>query len=171
MKTTLLTLVSLAAALDALLMFVMPPWFKFGDLMDVQSGIIIHGCNALGVMKSGVALAVRTKYPAAYAAYRRTWTERGLSLGEVITVTVAPGLYVCNAVTQDNYGREPGRRNVSYKAIETCFTEIARVAYAQGLPVHYPLIGAGTGGGDWAVIKDIIEEQLGSINHTLWIKD
>jgi len=30
-----------------------------GNLLDVTSGIIVHGCNAKSVMGSGVALAVK----------------------------------------------------------------------------------------------------------------
>ncbi len=34
-----------------------------GDIRCVSSGIIVHGCNAQGVMGSGVALALRTTWP------------------------------------------------------------------------------------------------------------
>lgn len=42
---------------------------KQGDLLAVNTGCIIHGCNAQGVMGAGVALAFKNKYPAAYTRY------------------------------------------------------------------------------------------------------
>jgi O-acetyl-ADP-ribose deacetylase (regulator of RNase III) len=32
---------------------------KFGDILDAQYGIIVHGCNAQGVMGSGTALHIK----------------------------------------------------------------------------------------------------------------
>ena len=33
--------------------------YKKGDLLSVTKGIIAHGCNAQGVMGSGVALQIK----------------------------------------------------------------------------------------------------------------
>jgi hypothetical protein len=43
--------------------------YKQGDLLDCIEKVIVHGCNAQGVMGSGVALAIRKKYPDAARAY------------------------------------------------------------------------------------------------------
>ena len=41
-----------------------------GDLFgSVEHGLIVHGCNALGVMGSGFAKLVRDKCSVAYQAY------------------------------------------------------------------------------------------------------
>lgn len=37
--------------------------YRKGNLLDITSGVIVHGCNMRGVMGSGVALAIRNKYP------------------------------------------------------------------------------------------------------------
>ena len=39
------------------------------DLLNSPDRIIVHGCNAQGVMGAGVAKAIRTKYPEAYSNY------------------------------------------------------------------------------------------------------
>ena len=148
---------------------------KFGNMLNVEHGILVHGCNAQGVMGSGIALAVKTKYPAAFDAYRAACAslkpeER---LGKSVFVNVSDYIYVANCITQFDFGKD-GRKYVNYQAIQQCFTDVAAKAKKDHLDVHYPLIGAGLGGGDWAVISNIIDavfakHENSHLNHTLWI--
>lgn len=137
-----------------------------GDLLSVTEGIIVHGCNAQGVMGSGVALAVRQKYPKAYERYKEE-TQRGfLGLGDVQLVEVKQNLCIANAITQEFYGREK-KLYISYEAIRECFTTVFEVA--RGTKVSYvsiPKIGAGLGGGDWEVILGIIKESASKQGYT-----
>ena len=143
---------------------------RVGDLFSVTKGHIVHGCNAHGVMGSGVALAVKTLYPGAYADYRSTYEKHGLRLGRAYPWEENKDLIIWNAITQEHFGS--GRRFVSYDAIETCFAEIDRVARELQLEVdphiHIPLIGADRGGGSWKIISTIIEETV-SVPVTLWM--
>ena len=143
-----------------------------GDLMSVERGIVVHGCNAQGVMGSGVAKAVRERYPEAYETYRAAYEQNGnrLELGSVVwhRVSVDPPLAIANAITQKHYGRDPNVRYVDYEAVASCFRTIGEVARRHRLPVHYPQIGAGLGNGDWPTIAAIIERELAGVEHTLW---
>lgn len=148
-----------------------------GNLLAVREGIIVHGCNAQGVMGSGVAAAVRETYPGAYDAYRAAYDQtrqaggKSLQLGRVVWYTVSkepPKLAIANAITQEFFGSTPGHRYVSYDAVRDAFRRIAAVAREHQLPVHYPLIGAGLAQGDWSVIADIIDTELEGIEHTVW---
>ena len=152
---------------------------KIGNLLDVTSGHIVHGCNAQGVMGSGVALAVKKTYPSVYQEYRTQFEEYGLRLGDAQPVLIGPELVVWNAVTQNLYGKS-GERFVSYDAVEECFRFIDNQITAWDLfksgpddiwpekHIHIPLIGAGLGGGNWEIIREIIEQ---TVTHptTLWI--
>lgn len=142
-----------------------------GDLLHVKRGILVHGCNAQGMMGSGVAKAVRDTYPEAYAAYRRAYAEGRLTLGTVIWARIPQKepLAIANAITQEFYGRDPSRRYVDYDAVRQAFTRIGEVARTHHLPVHYPKIGAGLGNGDWSVISQIIDDTLAGVEHTLWV--
>ncbi len=147
-----------------------------GNLLSVTEGIIVHGCNAQGVMGSGVAAAVREQYPGAYEAYRALYEKakqaglKDLPLGRIawFRVSESPKLAIANAITQRFYGRDSSVRYVSYEAIEEAFGRIAKVAREHDLQVHYPLIGAGLANGDWNTIADIIDRQLAGVRHTLW---
>ena len=131
--------------------------YRKGDLFSVTEGIIAHGCNAQGVMGSGVARIVRDNYPAAYKFYLHIHSIQGLELGEVLDVQVSQDLYIANMITQEFYGRT--KREVSYDTIDECFANLM-TRNMRGLTINIPKIGAGLGGGDWNVIEAIIKSNL-----------
>lgn len=142
-----------------------------GNLLHATSGIIVHGCNAQGVMGSGVAKDMKETYPEAFLAYRKAYEEKGLRVGDIIWVKVKndPLLMVANAITQEFYGRDTNRVYVSYPAIEEAFNAIGVAARKYSLDVHYPKIGAGLANGDWSIIEAIIQKSLHGVNHSLWV--
>ncbi len=152
---------------------------KTGNLMHVTSGHIVHGCNAQGVMGSGVAAGVKETWPQAFEDYRKRFeaTTHGLEMGAAYPVQINedPGLVIWNAITQNLYGA--GTRQISYDAIVQCFESINQQLTAikeryDNFPVdvHIPLIGAARGGGNWNIISTIIEETL-DFPVTLWLPD
>lgn len=157
---------------------------KHGDLTAVSSGIIVHQCNAKGVMGSGVAKCIREKFPEAFMVYRRQFLEHArkcdkVPLGSITHCNVAPALYVVNLIGQDAYrgfsNDYTEKRWTSYDAIEDGIINI-NDAWLRGdlgnVPmIHIPLIGSGLGGGNWNIIKAIIEENAHKdLGVTLWIK-
>ena len=71
-------------------------------------------------------------------------------------------LIVVNGYTQYNwqgYGVK-----ADYVAIRQVFKAIKN--NFSGLRIAYPALGAGLAGGDWAIIAQIIEEELAGENHT-----
>lgn len=143
---------------------------KYGNLLDVSEGHIVHGCNAQGVMGAGVALAVKQKWPHAFKDYRSAYEQSGLALGTIYPSIISQELMLWHAITQDGFGFSD--RNCSYDAIQTCFGDldiaVKEMAEAIKPEVHIPMIGAGLGGGNWNIIKTIIEETL-TFPTTLWI--
>lgn len=130
--------------------------YRKGDLIAAPVRVIAHGCNAQGVMGSGVAKAVRAAYPGAYTAYRAKFDASGLNLGDII-LYVREDRVVANMITQEKFGAD-GSRYVDYGAVEVCLWKMNRTAQHEGWSeVAMPMIGAGLGGGDWQVISGIIE--------------
>ncbi len=143
--------------------------YKNGNLLDCTEPWILHGCNAQGVMGSGVALAIKNKFPSAYQAYLASKAEGGMKLG-IITFAYqeASNQFVVNGITQEFYGRD-GKQYVDYEAVREVMKGMNWLAvnrhgmYFDGdCSVAMPAIGAGLGGGNWEVISAIIEEE--SIN-------
>lgn len=137
--------------------------YKTGNLLTASGSIILHGCNAQGVMGSGVAKAIREKFPHAYDVYRTKYVAEGLDMGEVLFVP-CENTIVANAITQKFYGRD-GRQYVDYDSINNAMGLVNEYALKNDLQhVAMPLIGAGYGGGSWNIISEIIENRL---THTI----
>jgi O-acetyl-ADP-ribose deacetylase (regulator of RNase III) len=131
-----------------------------GDLLSVDRGIIVHGCNSCGYFNAGVAKAIREKYPQAYQDYMLHYRRGNTNLGNIITTKIRDDLYIVSGITQNEIGRIPQRCYVSYEAIEAVFKQVNTLAKILNLPVNFPQIGAGLGGGDWNSIRNIIDTTL-----------
>lgn len=147
---------------------------KYGDMFaEVDKGFIVHGCNAQGVMGSGVAKIIRDKYPTAYQVYRSQ--DPHYILGEVIPAKINDDLVIINAITQDLYG--VNQVHADYDAIRQALKGSLHVAtsriFSAPAELHMPFIGAGLGGGDPDTIAAIMGEVLAgaSIPATLWLYD
>jgi O-acetyl-ADP-ribose deacetylase (regulator of RNase III) len=144
---------------------------KVGDLFaNVEHGFIMHGCNAQGVMGSGVARIVRDRFPIAFEQY--ALQHPNYILGEVIPVIVEPNLVIVNAITQENFGTD--RVQVDYDAVEQACRGVKHLANSdliESTDIHFPFIGAGLAGGDQSTLLAIFEKQFSDCetNVTLWV--
>src|SRR5215217_4845823 len=90
-----------------------------GDLFEAPEIFIAHGCNAQGVMGSGVALGIKNKYPQAYLDYVRfiksANTLKMSALGHSV-ITKTSDKVIMNLITQESFGRD-GKKYVNYEAI------------------------------------------------------
>lgn len=164
-----------------------------GDLLTLEKGILVHGCNCLGAMGSGIAELIRRKWPEVYEEYKERENEVGLFLGDIVavaggdfygsfsgivekgvvvvgTATIPPEVIVVNAMTQFNTAGSADDVVVDYDAISAAFSRIKILARDTGLPVHFPLIGCGLANGKWEEVAPRIEAALGpDIEKHLWI--
>lgn len=143
-----------------------------GDMIeDASDGIIIQGCNAQGVMGSGLAKVIRNKWPNVYIDYSTFHKHQGLKLGQVVPSVINERLIVANCITQDRYGK--GKRHLNYEALYVAMENVVRMFDAHnGLVriLHTPLIGADLAGGDWNIISQIIRSVMdgNEIDIVLW---
>lgn len=140
--------------------------YRKGNLLNVDAGVIIHGCNLHGVMGAGVAKSVKEKYPQCYMKY--VSEVKDCYLGESIGYIVNDFLVIENLLTQRNFGRYNSTRYVSYDAIADGF-KMLNMKHASTTPFHFPQIGSGLGGGDWTVIEKIIESECPSRQLICWV--
>lgn len=164
---------------------------RVGDLMALQEGILVHGCNCQGKMGAGFALSVKLQWPDVYASYMELNAQGRLRLGATqVTCSsryrgpealyewvdssssqLPPSLVVVNAMTQFWYGREKGVKYLSEPALFAVFARVRGLALASGLPVHFPPIGSVLAGGAWETNQKIIESALGAdVQAFVWRK-
>lgn len=148
-----------------------------GDLFSSPDRMIAHGCNAQGVMGSGVAKIIRDKFPGAFDLYRKEFETNGLCLGQVVMFKTGDK-FIANLITQDKYGgfNADGSRvvNVDYQACHNAFEYMISYAAQRGIRgISIPKIGAGLGGGDWNLVEESLKNALSlfphlSMNITVW---
>ena len=159
--------------------------FHNGNILDSGADIICHQVNCQGKMNSGVAKAIREKWPEVYIKYmesneiiwdkahehgRMIWNHM-LGQIQVVFITDKKTMAVVNMFAQENYGYD-GRRYTSYDAFWSCLGEIKRTINP-GLRIAFPArIGCVRGGANWDVILTMIKEVLGAdYNVEIWNYD
>lgn len=129
-----------------------------GDILQIDRGIIVHGCNAQKVMGSGIALQIKEQFPSVYMAYLQMPM---MQLGQISWCYITNNKIFVNLISQNLYGRDKSTRYVNYEAIAEGFERITeRFSHLLQLPICFPAIGAGLGGGDWEIIKTIIDRTV-----------
>ena len=143
----------------------------FSSITTIKSGIICHGCNAQSVMGSGVAHQLRIAYPSIFEDYLKHLNNHPNPLGTVCLSIINDDLIIANMITQWNFGTDG--KFVSYEAVRDGFSKVKDTAINLNMDVHFPLIGAGLGGGDWSIISTIIESVFADteVKTTLHILD
>lgn len=135
-----------------------------GDLIHLlRTGtiqVLAHQVNCQGVMGAGLARQIRGVYPAAYHDYRQALRLGDLQLGGVRATPVGPMRFIAHLAGQDGFGR--GRRHTDYVALRSALESLAawHRDFAEtviGIPYG---IGCGLGGGDWAVVANLIADAL-----------
>lgn len=156
------------------------------SLLDVQCDYICHQVNCQGKMNSGVAKAIREKWPVVYENYVAKYNEviriassaltlpESLLLGDIQIVGLWDDYFkaekhqsVINMFAQANYGYD-GRKYTSYDAFWSCLGKI-KDCCPKGSTIAFPYkIGCCRGGADWEVISKMIERVLGE-DYTIYI--
>lgn len=118
-----------------------------GDITHETTGLIIHGCNAQGVMGSGVALAIKTKWPIVYEEYLKHPQGRE-ALGKVQFIQIDEGLYIGNCWTQEFFGND-GKIYADRGALRRCLFQALAFCESHGLELKTPKIASGLAGLNW----------------------
>lgn len=144
-----------------------------GDLIQMALNgdfdAIAQGCNCFNTMNSGIAKSIRDVWPEVYIVDCQTqkgdYNKLGTTSHYGVSVKNNKFLYIANCYTQYNYGRELGKVYVDYDAIAMCMNKLNHDL--KGKKLGLPMIGCGLAGGDWNIVKNIIETRLIDVDVTI----
>ena len=150
--------------------------FENISLLEANVDYICHQVNCQGKMNSGVAKAIREKWPINFTTYMAHYNQNvkknngyNTLLGDVLFVnlndyepkTWPESPIIINMFGQFDYGYD-GKRYTSYDAFDKCLHRI-RSAVPKGSKIAFPYkIGCDRGGANWNVILSMISEVLGT---------
>ena len=149
-----------------------------GDLLESNADNICHQVNCQGKMNSGVAKAIREKWPVVYDNYREkyeeyVWCKRS-PLGDIQIVALYDDYYatnkhqhVVNFFSQENYGYD-GKRYTSYDAFWNCLNLLKQSTLPEATIAFPYKIGCVRGGANWNIIKAMIKEVLAGYDVTFY---
>jgi O-acetyl-ADP-ribose deacetylase (regulator of RNase III) len=147
---------------------------RIGDIFEQQDLThIVHQCNLFHCMGSGIAAEIARRFPEALAADKQTlYGDRG-KLGTYSFCVVDPSLplmqtrptlTVINLYSQD--GISAKHRTTHYAALGAALLHLERELSDFDSLVESPIlgiphgIGCGLAGGDWSIVRTIIESAF-----------
>ena len=126
------------------------------DLLELQSGIIVHQVNCQKTMGAGLAKSLKKKYPKHYFEYLNTDQK----LGNIVVTKITDCLFIVGLFGQYYYGRTPGTTYTNYRAFASGLSKIKRLQEETGLQVYMPdHIGCGLANGNWDIIQKLITDS------------
>lgn len=126
------------------------------DSKDYQ--VIGHGCNCFCTMGAGIAPQIKAKFPEAFAVDCETTAGDINKLGTITYTKIQNDPVVVNLYSQFGYARQHGKMNLDYEALRSSLRMMKEKF--TGKTMGLPWIGAGLAGGNWELIKQIIEEEM-----------
>lgn len=133
-----------------------------GDATQPQENgkkVIAHVCNDIGKWGAGFVIALSKKWKEPETRYRSTPVD-SLKLGLVQFIRVQEEIIVANMVAQHGVRSNDNKQPLKYDALMIALKEVNDFCEKEECTLHMPKIGAGLAGGDWSIIKDIIEDNV-----------
>ena len=154
---------------------------KRGDILSPNKTghdvIVCHQVNCWGVMGAGLAKQMREKFPLMYLEYKRlcsSTADKRTLLGQVLTSSVVYNGYeytIANLFGQEQIGT--GKCYTEYDALRKALQTVRCIA--SPLPgraswrVRIPYrMGCGLAGGDWNIVRAIIQKEL--VEHSIIVE-
>lgn len=139
-----------------------------GNLLDATEPIIAHQVNCQKKMNSGVAKAIREKYPIVFDIFQQTEPQLGMT-HFIDMLSKDDGVCIANMYAQDKYGYD-GKQYTNYVAFRECCKRIVdkckcNPEYSVAMPYK---IASDRGGADWDKIMDILLEEFKDVDLTLY---
>jgi hypothetical protein len=147
------------------------------DITTVEKGVILHSVNAMGVMGSGVALAIKNKWPKVYDDYvglLKLYKAKPWKLvGDTQCIEIDENLFVMNLFGQYDFGTD--YRRTEYGSIRYGLRAIRYSGWyaryeLEKRDIYIPYkMGCDRGGGDWNIVYDMIKTILDNDERTIYI--
>lgn len=137
-----------------------------GDLLLSKAAAIVHGVSPNDSFSQGLALSLRSRWPALYKDFRHYCQTYHPKPGELWTWMGSDGVRVVNLFTQEaaegHHGGKAGRATTTHvaHALKALHKLTDHEKFAS---LALPRLATGAGGLDWADVKPLIEQHLGTL--------
>ncbi len=141
-----------------------------GDILLSDAQVIAHGIATHDPFDSGLALALRERFPSMVKDYRHAMHARQPDTGEIWSwggVNEDGSVRgIVNLLTQGMQSQAKSARPVKAKLedVNRALRELAALVRKDGIKsVALPRLATGVGGLDWADVKPLIQQHMGDL--------
>ena len=133
-----------------------------GDILKCNAKIRCHQVNCKGIMGSGLAKQVKSKYPETFNFYKdlcKKYKSQEL-LGTVQFTDCHDNTILANMFAQDEFGFD-NKQYTQYEALDNCISHVYKKAEEYNYSIAFPyMLGCVRGGGSWSKVLSIIEKYF-----------
>lgn len=141
-----------------------------GDILLSRAQVIAHGIAAQDHFDTGLALALRERWPSMVRDYRHAIHGKPLEAGELWLWrgVDADGSTrgIVNLLTQDMLHHGPNGKpgKATIENVSRALKALARLVADEGITsVALPRLATGVGGLDWSEVKPLVQRHLGEL--------
>lgn len=142
-----------------------------GDILLTHAQLIAHGIAPQDPFDSGLALALRERWPSLVRDYRHAVRANSISPGEVWPWAGVDEdgsvRRILNLVTQNNLGDGKAARagKATVENVRHVLQNLAKYVQAEGITsVALPRLATGVGGLEWNDVKPLVQQYLGELS-------
>ena len=137
--------------------------FTKGNILESTAEALVNTVNTVGVMGKGVALQFKERFPDNFAQYVSACKRGEVTIGKMF-VTNANSIinpkWIFNFPTKKHWMHKS-----SYEYIKSGIEDLVIQVKEKNIKsIAIPPLGAGQGGLDWQIVKDILSERLSHLN-------
>ncbi len=134
-----------------------------GDILLSKAACVAHGVAPNDHFDSGLALALRERWPAMVKDFRHYAFQTHPRPGELWVWTGVGGVRIANLLTQEgehNHGAKPGRATLGN--VNHCLRRLRHeIDKGEISSVAMPKLATGVGGLAWTEVEPLIRQHLG----------
>lgn len=139
-----------------------------GDILQSKAAAVAHGVAPDDHFTSGLALALRERWPAMVKDFRHNHHQSNPAAGD-LWAWHGPGAHIVNLMTQEPAGHgggHPGKASVEH--VNHALRKLRKYCVEQKVTsIALPKLATGVGGLEWTAVKPLIEEHLSGLPCTV----
>ncbi|MFQ3598640.1 MAG: macro domain-containing protein [Chloroherpetonaceae bacterium] len=140
-----------------------------GNISESQAEALVNTVNTAGVMGKGVALQFKKSFPENFKAYQKACKEGRVEIGKMFVYEGVSLLHgkklIINFPTKTDW-----RKPSEYEYIERGLKDLVRVVNEYRLKsIAIPPLGAGNGGLDWSIVREMITRYLHEVDCEVYL--
>ncbi|MDY0930299.1 type II toxin-antitoxin system antitoxin DNA ADP-ribosyl glycohydrolase DarG [Chryseobacterium sp. CFBP8996] len=138
--------------------------YKIGNLLDSDADALVNTVNTDGVMGKGIALQFKNQFPNNYKQYVKACKDNEIGIGKLFVFeeqTLLKGKkIIINFPTKTSW-----RKPSEYAYIKEGLIDLVKIIKENKIKsIAIPPLGAGNGGLNWNIVKEILQTYLQNID-------